>query len=95
MAKEKIGAVICDLQELLFPVEVREETMASNKEYSYKVVGKLNGADFLCNQCSDIYQLVPNSDIFPNIKKIELIVRQICTTLKIIIANTMICNIDP
>lgn len=70
MAKEKIGAVTCKLKDLLFPVEVREETMASNKEYSYKVVGKLRGKDFLCNQCSDIYQLVPNSDIFPNIELI-------------------------
>jgi hypothetical protein len=70
MAKEKIGAVTCNLQDLLFPVEVREETMASNKEYSYKVVGQLLGKDFLCNQCSDIYQLVPNSDIFPNIELI-------------------------
>ena len=68
MAKEKIGAVICELKDLLFPVEVREETMASNKEYSYRVVGQINGADFLCNQCSDIYQLVPNSDIFPNVE---------------------------
>lgn len=70
MAKEKIGAVICNLQDLLFPVEVREEEMASNKEYSYKIVGQIDGADFLCNQCSDIYQLVPNSDIFPNIELI-------------------------
>ena len=68
MAKEKIGAVICNLQDLLFPVEVRKEEMASNKEYSYKIVGQINGADFLCNQCSDIYQLVPNSDIFPNVE---------------------------
>lgn len=70
MAKEKIGAVTCDLKDLLFPVNVRKETMASNKEYSYKVVGKLKGKDFLCNQCSDIYELVPNSDIFPNIELI-------------------------
>ena len=70
MAKEKIGAAICELKDLLFPVEIRTEEMASNKEYSYKVVGQLNGADFLCNQCSDIYQLVPNSDIFPNIELI-------------------------
>ena len=68
MAKEKIGAVICDLKDLLFPVEVRSEEMASNKEYSYRVVGQINGKDFLCNQCSDIYQLVANADIFPNVE---------------------------
>lgn len=70
MAKEKIGAIICELKDILFPVEVREEEMASNKEYSYRVVGQINDEDFLLNQCSDVYKLIPNDEIFPNVEQV-------------------------
>jgi hypothetical protein len=44
--------------------------MPSNKEYSKRVVGQINGGDFLLNQCSNIYKLIPNADIFPNIEAV-------------------------
>jgi len=70
MRKIKKGAMICGIDDILFPVEVRDEEMASNKEYSKRIVGQINGADFLLNQCSDIYKLVPNADVFPNIEAV-------------------------
>jgi len=68
--KVKIGAVICGMEDILFPVEVRNEEMPSNKEYSKRVVGQINGGDFLLNQCSNIYKLIANADIFPNIEAV-------------------------
>lgn len=68
--KIKTGAVVCTLEDLNFPVEIRLEEMPSNKEYSRRVVGQINGGDFLLNQCSDIYELVKNEDIFPNIEQV-------------------------
>ena len=68
--KVKTGAVICGIEDILFPVEVRNEEMPSNKEYSKRVVGQINGGDFLLNQCSNIYKLIANADIFPNIEAV-------------------------
>lgn len=70
MAKEKKGAEICSMEDLLFPVEIRDEEMACNKEYSKRVVGQINGGDFLLNQCSDVYKLIENKDIFPMIEEV-------------------------
>ena len=67
---EMIGAVICKIEDLLFPVEIREEEMPSNSEYSQRVIGQIDGGDFLLNQCSPYYELIPNNDIFPEIEKI-------------------------
>lgn len=66
--KIKIGMVDCTKEDLFFPVELRKEEMPSNKEYSMKVVGQINGSDFLLNQCSDVYTLVENENIFPKIE---------------------------
>ena len=68
--KVKNGATICGMEDILFPVEVRNEEMPSNKEYCKRIVGQINGGDFLLNQCSNIYALVKNEDIFPNIEKV-------------------------
>lgn len=70
MTKIKNGAEICGIEDIMFPVEVRDEEMPSNKEYSKKIVGNINGIDFLLNQCSNIYKLVRNEDIFPNIEAV-------------------------
>jgi hypothetical protein len=64
----KEGEVECELEDLLFPVEIRDEEMPSNSEYSCRVVGQLDGGDFLLNQCSPRYELVPNAEIFPIIR---------------------------
>jgi len=70
MTKIKKGAEVCGLEDLLFPVEMRDEEMPSNKEYSKRVVGQINGGDFLLNQCSDVYKLIPNAEIFPKINEV-------------------------
>jgi hypothetical protein len=44
--------------------------MWCNKEYSKRIVGNIDGVEKLLNQCSDIYKLIPNSDIFPKINEI-------------------------
>lgn len=64
------GAVECTLQDLLFPVEIREEEMPSNSEFSRMVVGQINGGDFKLNQCSPRYELFPNANIFPEIERV-------------------------
>ena len=68
--KIKKGAITCGIEDILFPVEVRDEEMASNKEYCKRIVGQINGGDFLLNQCSNIYKLIPNTDVFPNIEAV-------------------------
>lgn len=70
MATKKEGAIITTLNDLLFPVEMRDEEMNCNKEYSRKVIGFINGDEMLLNQCSNIYALIPNADIFPNVEQV-------------------------
>jgi hypothetical protein len=65
----KEGEEICTLNDLLFPVEMRDNPMPSNSEYSKLVVGHINGGDFFLNACSPRYELVPNAGIFPQIEK--------------------------
>jgi hypothetical protein len=55
------------MEELNFPVEIRDNPMPSNKEYSKLVIGQLNGGDFFLNACSGVYELVKNESIFPHI----------------------------
>ena len=68
--KKKTGAVETGLADILFPVKVVDEKMESNSEYSKRIVGKINRKNFLLNQCSPRYELVPNKDIFPNIEDV-------------------------
>ena len=64
---------IVGLPEILFPVEIRDEELDSNSEYTKRVIGVgigENGRDKLLNQCSPRYELVPNSIIFPQIENV-------------------------
>lgn len=70
MSTIKESATVCELNDLLFPVEVRNEDLPSNSEYSKRIVGSINGSDYLLNQCSPRYELVKNVNIFPNIETI-------------------------
>ena len=70
MAKIKKGEQICKLNDLLFPVEVRDNPVPCNQEYSKLVIGQINGGDFFLNACSPRYELVENKLIFPNIETI-------------------------
>jgi hypothetical protein len=71
MSKVKRGQVICDLEDLLFPVELRDNSRRTNSEYKKVVVGTLEDNEEIdLNYCSNRYELVPNSIIFPNIEKI-------------------------
>ncbi len=61
------------LSEILFPVEIRDEELDSNSEYTKRIIGVgigQNGGDKLLNQCSPRYELVPNSIIFPQIENV-------------------------
>ena len=66
--KIKNGATVCTKEDLFFHVELQKEKLQCNKEYSMKVVGRIGGKRFLLNQCSDVYRLIKNVDIFPNIE---------------------------
>ena len=68
--KIKTGAEICGIDELLFPVEFRINPRKTNKEYSRVVTGILEGEEWDLNYCSNIYALVKNEDIFPNIEAV-------------------------
>jgi hypothetical protein len=71
MSKVKRGQIICELADLLFPVELRENLRRTNSEYKKVVVGTLeDGGEIDLNYCSNRYELVPNAVIFPNIEKI-------------------------
>jgi len=73
MAREKkikVGAVETTVEDLCFPVSVVNEEMNCNKEYSKRVIGIIGGEPKLLNQCSNIYELVENERIFPNIEQV-------------------------
>lgn len=60
----------CTLNEMLFPVELRDNPRNTNQEYSKVVVGHIDTGEIDLNYCSPRYQLVPNSEIFPKIEEI-------------------------
>lgn len=66
----KNNAKVCSPEELYFPVEMRDEPMDSNSEYSKLIVGVIDGREKKLNQCSPIYELIPNEDIFPSIESV-------------------------
>jgi hypothetical protein len=68
--KIKTGIALCGIDELLFPVELRINPRKTNKEYSRVVTGILDGEEWDLNYCSNIYALVKNVDIFPNIEEV-------------------------
>jgi hypothetical protein len=104
---EQSGQTPCTLDDLCYPVELRDNPRATNREYSKVVTGqvmqsiplsmdetmnfnqeeidrlyqnlKLNPnhhptemvrTEMDLNYCSPVYQLVPNSDIFPEVERI-------------------------
>lgn len=56
------------LNDLIFPVSKIENPANTNSEYGYIVQGDVNGTKMDLNYCSDRYELVPNSVIFPRIE---------------------------
>jgi hypothetical protein len=70
MATEKVGQTICSLNDLCFPVELRDNERQTNREYSKVVTGIIGGVETDLNYCSPVYQLVPNLDIFPKVEEI-------------------------
>lgn len=58
------------ISELLFPVEMIDNPNQTNSEYSRIVVGQVDGNEMHLNYCSPRYELIPNSDIFPNIEQV-------------------------
>ena len=62
------------LNDLLFDVKKVNfaETfgMAANSDYSHAIIGNINGENKVLNVCSDRYELVRNSEIFPQIRQI-------------------------
>lgn len=70
MTATKVGQTICSLNDLTFPVELRDNERKTNREYSKVVSGVVDNEVMDLNYCSPVYQLVPNSDIFPVVEKI-------------------------
>lgn len=70
MAKAKRGTTICTLNDLCFPVEIRDNERKTNREYSKVVTGVIGGEEVDLNYCSPIYELVPNETIFPKVVEI-------------------------
>lgn len=68
--KAKKGTTICSLNDLTFPVELRNNPRKTNREYSKVVVGMVNNEEMDLNYCSPIYELVPNATIFPKVEEI-------------------------
>lgn len=56
------------LKDLLFPVSKIENPANTNSEYGYIVQGNVQGQKMDLNYCSNRYELVPNSLIFPRIE---------------------------
>ena len=70
MAKAKRGTTICTLNDLCFPVEIRDNERKTNREYSKVVTGVIGGEEVDLNYCSPIYELVLNETIFPKVVEI-------------------------
>lgn len=70
MSETKVGQTICTLDEMCFPVELRDNPRETNREYSKVVTGVIDDVETDLNYCSPVYQLVPNADIFPKVVEI-------------------------
>lgn len=61
------------LNQMLFSVEkvkMSELTgFPANSDYEYAILGEINGEKKLLNSCSERYELIPNANIFPNIRE--------------------------
>lgn len=70
MTTAKTGTTPCTLNDLCFPVELRENDRKTNREYSRVVTGIIGGEETDLNYCSPRYELVPNHTIFPKVEEI-------------------------
>lgn len=70
MAQAKTGQTPCNLNDLTFPVELRDNPRNTNREYSKVVTGIIGGEETDLNYCSPRYELVPNQNIFPKVEEI-------------------------
>jgi hypothetical protein len=70
MATAKVGATECTLEEMTFPVELRDNERTTNQEYSKVVTGIIDGEEVDLNYCSPRYELVSNEEIFPKVEEI-------------------------
>jgi hypothetical protein len=68
--KAKTGTTICTLDDLTFPVELRDNSRKTNREYSKVVTGIIGGEEIDLNYCSPVYELVPCASIFPVVEEI-------------------------
>lgn len=68
--KESAKTTICTLNDLIFPVEMKDNPRNTNSEYSKVVTGIIKGNEFDLNYCSPRYALVPNEMIFPQIENV-------------------------
>lgn len=66
----KVGQTICSLDDMTFPVELRDNPRNTNREYSKVVTGIIDNEEFDLNYCSPRYELVPNANIFPKVEEI-------------------------
>jgi hypothetical protein len=67
---EKNNAKVCEAKELYFPVWIDKNPDETNSEYDYRVRGEIEGSEWSLNYCSSKYELIPCSEIFPNIEKV-------------------------
>lgn len=60
----------CELNDLLFPVELKDNEVRTNSEYSKIVSGIVDNEEMHLNYCSPRYELVENKAIFPNVENV-------------------------
>jgi len=58
------------LNDICFPVEMRDNERNTNQEYSKVVTGIIENEEVDLNYCSPRYELVPNETIFPKVEEI-------------------------
>lgn len=68
--KAKKGTTKCTLNDLTFPVELRDNPRKTNSEYNKVVTGIIDGEEIDLNYCSSVYELIPNETIFPKVEDI-------------------------
>ncbi len=59
---------VAEMKNICFPVEKIKNPAWTNSEYSYIVVGHIDGREKMLNYCSPVYELIPNSEVFPQIE---------------------------
>jgi hypothetical protein len=68
--KESSELVSCSLEDLLFEVEMIDNPVWTNSEYSKIITAIIDGKVKHLNYCSGRYELIKNVTIFPEVEKI-------------------------